>query len=124
MFSGPASRCGQSPDSRALRGDSGRRAERTEARTSGMRKEARATAKALARLSDRPLCKGHQLLLRKVFSVQSGDERGVPLFCTGTKCVIGRIWRYVIFAPNVHELRRLPEQIDDSPNEVSSNPES
>src|SRR5712691_12110605 len=67
---------------------------------------------------------GHPLLLREIFSVQSGDKRGVPLLCTRTKCVIGRIWRYVIFGPNVHELRLFSEQIDDSPNEVSSNPES
>src|SRR5690349_17205356 len=54
---------------------------------------------------------GHQLPLREVFSVQGGDKRGVPLLCARAKCVIGRIWRYVIFGPNVDELR-------------SSNPES
>jgi len=64
---------------------------------------------------------GHQLLLREVFSVQSGDEHGVPLLCAHAKFMIGRIF---IFGPNVQELRRLPEQVDDSPDEVSPSPES
>src|SRR6266849_5987800 len=78
MFSGPASRCGQSPDSRALPGDSDRKAERTGARTCGMRKEARATAKALARLSARPLCKRWRVHLPVSCDKKSGVSRDVP----------------------------------------------
>src|SRR5712691_6374589 len=78
MSSGPASRCGQSPDSRALSGDSDRRAERIGARTSGMKKEARATAKALARLSARPLCKRWRVHLPVSCDKKSGGSRDVP----------------------------------------------
>src|SRR5713101_3745478 len=78
MFSGPASRCGQSPDSRALPDDSDRKAERTGARTSGMRKEARATAKAPARLSARPLCKRSRVHLPVSCDKKSGVSRDVP----------------------------------------------
>src|ERR1700720_2955432 len=57
IFSDLASHCVRSRGNRARQGDSDQKAERTGARTSGMRKEARATAKASARLSARPLCK-------------------------------------------------------------------
>src|SRR5712664_139680 len=78
MFSGPASRYGQSPDSRALPGDSDQKAERTGVRTSGMRKEARATAKALARLSTRPLCKRWRVHLPVSCDKKSAVSRNVP----------------------------------------------
>src|SRR5712691_12622325 len=78
MFSGPASQCVRSPDSRALPGDSDRRAERTGARTSGMRKEARATAKALALLSARPLCKRWRVHLPVSCDKKSGVSGDVP----------------------------------------------
>src|SRR3984893_16367447 len=78
MFSDPASRCGQSPDSRALPGDSDRKAERTGARTSGMRKEARATAKALARLAARSLCKRWRVHPPVSCDKKSGVSRVVP----------------------------------------------
>src|SRR6266850_7598056 len=77
MFSGPASQCVRSPDSRALPGDSDRKAERTGTRTSGMRKEARATAKAPARLSARPLCKRWRVHLPVSCDKQSGVSRDV-----------------------------------------------
>src|SRR6267378_43122 len=78
IFLGPASRCGQSPDSRALPGDNDRKAERTGARTSGMRKEARATAKALVRLSARPLCKRWRVHLPVSCDKEWGVSRDVP----------------------------------------------
>src|ERR1700732_5237215 len=78
MFSDPASRCGQSPDSRALPSDSDRKAERTGARTCGTRKEARATTIALARLSARPLCKRWRVHLPVSCDKKSGVSRDVP----------------------------------------------
>src|SRR5450631_1101947 len=78
MFSGPASQCVRSPDSRALPGDSDRKAERKGARTSGMRKEARATAKALARLSAQPLCKRWRVHLPVSCDKKLGVSRVVP----------------------------------------------
>src|SRR6202521_3633744 len=78
MFSGLASQCVRSPDSRVLPGDSDRKAERTGARTSGMRKEARATAKALARLSARPLCKRWRVHLPVSCDKKSDVSRDVP----------------------------------------------
>src|ERR1700724_4634992 len=78
MFSDPASRCGQSPDSPALPGDSDRKAGRTGARTSWMRKEARATAKALARLSAQPLGKRWRVHLAVSCDKKSGVSRDVP----------------------------------------------
>src|SRR6266481_1416950 len=83
MFSGPASRCGQSPDSQALPGDSDRKAERIGARTSGMKKEARAAAKALARLSARPLCKRWRVHLPASCDRKSGGSRDVPFLGRG-----------------------------------------
>src|SRR5580700_5789379 len=83
MFSGPASRCGQSPDSRARPGDSDQKAERTKARTSGMKREARATAIALGRLSVRPLCKRWRAHLPVSCDKKSGDSRDVPFLGRG-----------------------------------------
>src|SRR5580658_1763567 len=57
IFSDPASRCARSPDNRAPRGDSDRKAARTEARTSARRRAVRVAAEASERLSRRPLYK-------------------------------------------------------------------
>src|SRR4029077_4240271 len=77
-FSGPASQCVRSPDSRELPGDSDRKAGRTGARTSGMRKEARATAIAPVRLSARLLCKRWRVHLPVSCDKESGVSREVP----------------------------------------------
>src|ERR1700730_18537367 len=78
MSSCPASHCVRSPDSRALPGDSDPKAERTGARTSGMRKEARASAKAPALLSARPLCKRWRVHLRVSCDKKLTVSRDVP----------------------------------------------
>ncbi len=93
MLSGSASRCGQSPDSRARPGDSDRKAGRTGARTSGMRKEARATARALARLSARPLCKRWTVHLPVSCGKESGVSRDVPLPGQGSVEILRRSWK-------------------------------
>src|SRR5689334_2460330 len=86
MFSGPASRCGQSPDSRARPGGSDRKAGRTGARTSGMRKEARATAKALARLAGRPPYKRWRVQLLVSCDRKWGTQLAsvLEVLCRGT----------------------------------------
>src|SRR5271156_4771854 len=53
-FSGPANRCVRSPDNRAPRDDSDRKAARREARTFAMTKEVRAAGESLAHLSAQP----------------------------------------------------------------------
>src|SRR5215472_13374066 len=63
MFSGPASRCVQSPDNRAQQGDTDRKAGKRGVRTSAMKTEVRAAGGELVHLSGRLLCK--RLIVRQ-----------------------------------------------------------
>jgi hypothetical protein len=52
---------------------------------------------------------GSQVLLREMFLVQRGNERGTPLLRAGAECVVVRIWGKVVLASNGHELCLLPQ---------------
>src|SRR5882762_9665464 len=78
MFSGLANHCARSRGNRARRGNRDRKAARREARTSAMKTGGRATAKASARLSARPLCKRSRVHLPVSCDKKSGISRVVP----------------------------------------------
>lgn len=81
-----------------------------------------------------PACGGYRIArrenpcrkirLRKISSVQSCDESGLPLFCAGAKRIVTWIWRYVTGGTNVYQLSLFPQQIDDRTNQIPPNTES
>src|SRR5437016_13500051 len=78
ISSGPASRCAQSPGNRARQGESDRKAGRTEARTSAMKREARGAGELSAPLSGRLLDKRWRAHLFLPCDKKSGVPRDVP----------------------------------------------
>ena len=64
---------------------------------------------------------GSQVLLREMFLVQRGNERGTPLLRAGAECVVVRIWGKVALASNGHELCLLPQQVNYFAQQMSSN---
>ena len=47
----------------------------------------------------------------------------MPLLRADTEYVVVRIWGKIVLVTNGHELRLLPQQVDDFAHEVSSNAE-